>query len=152
MPYHAIALGLGLGHMIGLHEPDYTYNEGSWITRETRTFAMELDLRDAIRNSQWTDASRSTTANQFDVLATILREFNAIRENEQASQSRGSESWLTSRKVARLNQGLRELGYESIDLTSNEYRFDEHAARRLREQSFEDLDETHYTHAMLETD
>lgn len=154
-PYDAIEAGLGLGHAIGGHWPDYTYNEGAWITREARTFAMELDVRDAIRNSQWADPLRSTTDRQFETLVSILREFNAMREDEQslqnASEGNVSELWLHSRKIASLNAGLRQLGYDSVDLTSAEFRFDEAEARRLREGAFEQLDRSQYPGAILET-
>jgi len=117
---------------------------------------MELDLRDAIRNSQWADSRRSTTDRQFDTLVTILREFNAIRESEQMFEGLGgeattSELWVQSRKVALLNEGLRQLGYDSVDLTSAEFSFNAAEARRLREQAFSGLDSSRYGNAILET-
>ncbi|HKQ81282.1 MAG TPA: DUF6765 family protein [Steroidobacteraceae bacterium] len=147
-PFDAVRHGAGLGHGLSGYQPDYTYNSEEWSTRETRSFAMELDTRDLMRRSSWADPNRSTSAEQLDLLYRVLRDFNAIEENEHGIP--GSD-WTESQKVARLNRGLIELGYTEIDLANPTFRFDPQAAFRIRSEAFSDLDSKHYSGAILET-
>ncbi len=154
VPYDAWFVELGVGHGLAGSRPDYTYNDEQWQTRESRTHSMELLLRDQIRESPFADINRAITDRQLDLLLDTLHAFNSTREDEENSiEIRSTSSpdmkWVNTTKVQILNQALLQLGYEGIDLTSSEFRFDLDLARRRRLAAFEDLDPSAYPRAIL---
>jgi RHS repeat-associated protein len=156
VPYPAWRIRLGIGHGLDSSEPDYTYNDGEWISRESRTFAMEMAIRDRIRQTQFANPDQAISDHQLDVLFEALTAFNRTREDEQNSiHVRFAPSadlrWVLSEKVEILNRALEDLGYQGIDLTSRDFRFDVELARQRRRDAFRYLDATAYPLAILDT-
>jgi len=156
VPYDAWRVGFGVGHGPSWSEPDYTYRNGEWVGREARTFSMELALREQIRHSRFANRESAITDRQLDTFFAALNDFNQTREDEEHSMivtmaPSVDERWIRSNKVRILNQALIDLGYEGIDLTSPEFRFDVEIARELRRTAFGDLDVAAYPMAILDT-
>jgi hypothetical protein len=156
VPFRAWIFGLGLGHGYSGSQPDYTYNDGNWQGREARTFSMELELREEIRRSRFADPARAITDSQLDIFFDALQRFNQTREDEEHTASVWSADspdsrWIRSEKVEILNESLRMLGYEGIDLRSPDFRFSLELARERRRSAFGVLDPRAYPLAILAT-
>jgi len=79
-PYDALDFGLGIGHGLDGHEPDYTYDNDSngWNMRSARTLVMEEEVFNKLK-SQFGD---STKAMSWDKVKAVADEFNKTHEDE----------------------------------------------------------------------
>ena len=113
-PYTATTYGLGTGHLTGGENPDFTYNHfaiglfggGAWDNNESRTLEMEKEVFTKLK-------SFSNPANHqessVDTIAFTLKTFNATHADLRSGN-------LTT-KIAILNDALKYLGYQGIDMT-----------------------------------
>jgi RHS repeat-associated protein len=146
-PYSPTAIGLGIGHGADIENPDYTYNHTSgilglgtkWSKNEDRTFEMEKEVFEKI--GKFTTPKNYTTP--FSKLERILKDFNGF--HAQTSSKNFSE------KIAILNEGLKGLGYENIDMSlgSERYGFNLALAAKNRSDALNGLKPTDYPGLIL---
>lgn len=79
--------GMGTGHAIFAHSPDYTYNHRLvWRVNEDRTFQMQQDVY-----HQLLAYGNSEMAVPINVFQDALRQFNATQENDRTGFQRKLE-------------------------------------------------------------
>ncbi len=81
LPYDAIRLGVGLGHGLAGHEPDYTYNAGLWTVREARALSMERAVYQQLRGFPGGPGVTRGAGVEFSSIESTLTTFNAIQES-----------------------------------------------------------------------
>jgi hypothetical protein len=184
IPIHAMTTliaafpNLGGGHGHYMHAPDYTYNHvgfaikvycnlpipscfgpgfANWKVNESRTLQMEEQVFAKLQAIG--DPSKAVSLSK---IRAVLTEFNAIREDghntgEFGFKGEGGNPIANSRKVQLLNNALRELGYQGIDLTDaakqgyNVRVGEENRERNLCDKSGNRLKEADYPGTILPT-
>ncbi len=114
IPYDALVFGLGLGHGIDGHDPDYTFNHGSWTVNEDRTFEMELEVFRKLQG--YGDSGK---AMDEIALVSVLKEFNAIQEND-GNTGDFNPGNANNKKITLLNKTLADWGFTGLDLSDPE--------------------------------
>jgi hypothetical protein len=140
------ALAAGLGHGLDGSNPDYTYNHGGWQANADRTLAMELEVLETLRSYGNADNSVLQRGVSMQELTTLLRQFNAIEENDDNTGNFANPN----QKVALLDSALQRWGYEDIDLTSRgAQRYDIPRARNDRTRYLCGLSQVDYPGTIL---
>lgn len=149
-PYAATTGGLGIGHLMGSKDPDYTYNHPTleiagipiapWDNNEARTLEMETEVFSKLK------AFSNPANHQESSINTItytLKVFNAFQASEESAN--------IGDKVAILNNALQYLGYSGIDLTYQQGRdaYSDNQAATNRDDALSRLTPSDYVGTIL---
>ncbi len=145
-PYSALDIGLGIGHGLGAHNPDYTFNHfstdiigfGSWSNNETRTTEMEKEVFAKFKQF----AKPTNQQNSWASIAWTMGEFTKFNASEEVGN--------LDQKIAILNDALKYLGYTGIDLRrGGKDGFDAVQAGKNRFDNLHNLKPSDYTGAIV---
>ena len=140
-PYSATLIGLGIGHALGNHDPDYTYNHfstnvigfGSWNNNEARTLEMEKEVFSKLKAF----AKPQNQQNNWSSIAWTMTQFNQFNGNEEKRN--------LGPKIAILNDALKMLGYIGIDMSAAKADgYDVDKAKEYRGKALDSLNPKNY--------
>jgi len=167
---------MGTGHLMGGHNPDYTYNhQGAcsstggedpittcvqWNKNQDRTMEMEretyqkiVDYMNATNYGKMPGQNGKQT--DFSVLDEVLDKFNSIDENaEKESTNDFTVSHIKEGKLNTLENWFSKNGYTNSDgspilLTEDKQGYSQETAQDNREKYFNGLSQSDYPSAML---